>query len=286
MQHFTKETLNVSRNRIAVFTKPWKRDPEELGKIMRGFGVDSIELPVRDGYPVNPQNALSELPRAVETLQAHGIGVESIAAPITEDTIRACGKAKVPIIRVCEGIDMAIGYRASVDKIKRQYESFFPVLEACGVKIGLQNHCGFSVGSALGIMDAIGEYDPRLVGAVLDVAHCALDGEPEEMAIDIVWSHLCMVNLKNARRVRTNGPEVDEATWRIEWTTAPNGFASWRKTVEALDKRGYRGPYCLSAEYSNPAGRGDLTAQDPEQEKALEERLRVDVAHIKSILGR
>jgi len=266
-------------NPITLFTKPWSVSIEELGERLVNFGVDGLELPVRDGYPVNPDNIAEELPRAAEALRRLGLKIYSVATLPDERSVSACGGAGVPIIRVCEHIDMKIGYQRSVDAIKRRYQALLPALESAGVTIGLQNHANYDVGSAVGLMQVIGEFDPTRVGAVLDVAHCGLDGEPEDMAIDIAWSHLCMVNLKNAFRFRTNGPEAEEAAWRIYWTTGRHGYVSWRKTLSTLSLRGYAGPICLCAEYSNPAGKGDLKGDD------VNRLVNEDLAFVRELMG-
>jgi sugar phosphate isomerase/epimerase len=268
----------VPTNPIAVFTKPWKCSLPELGEKLARWGVDGLELPVRPGYPVTPENVRDELPRAVATLASFGQTIYSVAGTIDEPTIQACGDSGIPIIRVCERIDMKLGYRESVLRIRQLYQRMLPLLARSNVKIGLQNHCDHFVGSAAGTMEVIGDFDPGQVGAVLDVAHCGLDGEPEDMAIDIVWSHLCMVNLKNAFRMRLNGPEAEAAEWRTYWTTGRHGYASWRKTLAELRRRGYAGPLCLCAEYSNPKG-GDLVGDDVN--RLLEE----DIAYLKALLA-
>lgn len=251
----------MSKNPITVFTKPWKDSIPVLGEMLAGLGVDGLELPVRPGYPVNPDNVAEELPKAARVLASFGQRIYSIAGPTDETTIAACGAAGVPTIRVCEKIDLKVGYMESVNQIRQRYEALVPALSRHHVQIGLQNHAGNNVGSAIGIIHAIGQSDPKHVGAVLDMAHCGLAGEPEEMAIDIAWSHLCMVNLKNAFRMRLGGPEVEEAEWRVYWTTGRYGYASWRKTAEVLKRRGYTGPICLAAEYSNPRAAGDLAGE-------------------------
>ena len=53
---------------LSVFTKPWKTPLAELGQYVRDLGFDAIELPVRPGYQVTPENVARDLPRAVATL--------------------------------------------------------------------------------------------------------------------------------------------------------------------------------------------------------------------------
>ncbi len=264
----------MGKNMITVFSKPWKRSIPQLGEKLASLGVDGLELPVRPGYPVTAENMQVELPKAVAELKKFGLTVCSVASTKDEATIAACGAAGVPILRDAIAIDMTKGYLRSVDDHRRLFESLIPSLERNHVTLGIQNHCDHFVGSAIGLIHAIGDFAPHHVGAVLDVAHCGLDGEPEDMAIDIAWSHLIMVNLKNAFRMRTNGPET-AARWRTWWTTGKHGFASWRNTAALLQAHNYAGPICLTAEYSEiPGGEAEdgiipLIKEDIEYARSL-----------------
>jgi sugar phosphate isomerase/epimerase len=241
--------------RFTVFTKPWPDPPlEELGKLVKGLGFDGVELPVRPGFQVTPENVRRGLPEAIRILGDCGLAIGSIAGPVDEPTIASCGECGVPIIRVMVPIDFSIGYRASEVAVRRQFDAALPSLERHGVAIGVQNHSGAMIGSAIGLMHLIEGYDPKLVGAVLDPAHCGLAGEPDEMAIDIAWSHLLLVNLKSAFWERTAGSEVVDAPWRPRWTLGGQGITSWRKVAGELKRRGYDRDVCLHAEYSSVDG--------------------------------
>ena len=80
-------------NPITVFTKPWKCSIAEIGEKLAAFGVDGLELPVRPGYPVTPENALVELPRAAKELERYGQRIYSVAATADEEIVAACGAA-------------------------------------------------------------------------------------------------------------------------------------------------------------------------------------------------
>jgi sugar phosphate isomerase/epimerase len=92
--------------------------------------------------------------------------------------------------------------------------------------------------------------DPRYVGAIWDAAHDALTGREPEVGLELVWSHLVMVNLKNAYYRRVSGPEADPSEWQRYFTTGPHGLASWPRIIAYLQKRQYQGPLCLTAEYT------------------------------------
>ena len=78
----------------------------------------------------------------------------------------------------------------------------------------------------------------------------------------IVWEHLGMVNLKNAFWRRVSGPEAEDVAWRPYWTSGRQGLASWPRVAAELNRRGYRGTVCLTAEYSDEAAVERLVAAD------------------------
>jgi sugar phosphate isomerase/epimerase len=263
----------VDQHRISfsVFTKPWKTPLPDLARFVRGLGFDGIELPVRPGYQVLPENVGRDLPAAARLLADNGLKIFSVApsgGPLSEPFIAACAEAGVPVIRVMAPIGDD-GYLASEARLQREYDALLPLLDGYGVKLGVQNHYGLTVCNAMGLRHLIERYDPRLIGAVWDAAHNALNGEDPEMAIDIVWSHLCMVNLKNAYWRRVTGPEAEDVRWRPWWTTGPQGLASWPRVTAELKRRNYPGVICLTAEYSDESVVDRLIAQDIGYAKAL-----------------
>lgn len=269
---------------ITVFTKPWGGEVslEELGKKMKEIGVQGVELPVRPGYQVEPENIARDLPEAVKILGDQGIKIGSVAGSVDEPTINAMGACNLEILRICVGIDMSIGYLATEEKLRKEWDALIPTLDKAGVNIGVQNHCSNMVGSAIGIMHLIEKYDPKHVSAVYDPAHCGLDGEPEVMGLDVCWSHLSLVNLKSAYRQRTNGFDEPEAVHTTIWSTCRHGLFSWRNVVTAMKKRGYDSDICLPAEYTafvdgNPAGMqmGDSCL----------DYLKMDVAYLKQLMA-
>ncbi len=240
-------------NILTVFTKPWK-------------------MP---------------LPEAVKILADHGVQIASIAGPTDETTIAACAEAGVPIIRICVTMNDDDGYMAAEAERQREYDKLVPLLEKHGVTLGIQNHCGLCVANAMGMLHLIEKYDPKHVAAVWDPAHCALDGERPEIAIDILWSHLCMVNLKNAiwqratfkqsldveehgqRKAVDRGTEAEVVEWRSYWTSGRQGLCHWPTVAAELKKRSYSGPICLTAEYSDHDSVDRLIAADLAFAKAL-----------------
>lgn len=254
----------------SVFTKPWKEPSmSELGALVSGLGFQAVEFPVRPGYQVEPDNVATGLPKLARELAAFGVQIASVAGPTDEATIAACAEAGVPTIRICVSVDKEAGYLAEIERLQREYDGLVPLLDQYGVQVGVQNHCGFDVANAMMVQHLIGQYDPKHFGHVWDAAHEALAGTEPEFAIDIAWSHLCMVNLKNGFWKRMNGPEAPHAVWKSYWTSGRHGLAVWPRVVAELTRRDYSGVVCLTAEYADHDLVDALIAEDIAFAKSL-----------------
>ncbi|AHF90432.1 sugar phosphate isomerase [Opitutaceae bacterium TAV5] len=231
------------------------------GKIKR-LGFDGIELPVRPGFPVRPDNVLATLPEAVRIFSGEGLKIHSLAAEPTEPVFQAAAAASVPLIRICVPVPAGKNYLDAEADAKREFSMLAPLLAKHGVTIGVQNHCDRWVSHSMGLLRLIEDFSPEHFAAVWDAAHNALNGEDPDLGLDIVWSRLRMVNLKNAYRKRISPPEAEVAAWKIYWTSGRQGAASWPRVARELAIRGYQGPVCLTAEYSDESAVDRLIAED------------------------
>ena len=81
--------MNQSKITYSVFTKPWKTPVPELGEHIRSLGFEGIELPVRPGFQVEPQNVRTDLPRVARQLADFGLKITSVAGPAFLQATRA-----------------------------------------------------------------------------------------------------------------------------------------------------------------------------------------------------
>lgn len=246
---------------FGVFSKPWpEKNLEQLGEFLSGMGFDGVEYPVRGGYSVSPDN-VEDLPKAKNVLAGFGVNIDSIAGPTDERTIAACGEAGVPIIRIC-GPGLGDGFRATIDKMKKEFEALIPLLCKHGVAIGVQNHYGSIIGNGATLLHLLEDFDPRHVCAVWDPGHSSLVGQKPEYELSMILSHLRMVNLKNPYKFRSNSPAAPVAEWDFHWTAGCQGMAPWPEVARLLKECGWSGPVCLTAEYSDGECVDRLIAKD------------------------
>jgi sugar phosphate isomerase/epimerase len=255
--------------RLAVFTKPWPQDSvPDLARRVAGLGFDGAEVPVRPGFQVEVTTAEKKLGHLVSVFADKGVMVTSVASELDERVFASCATAGVKIIRIMAPI-LRGDYLRSEEKLRQQLEDAVPLCERYRVQVGVQQHYGDYVCDATGLRLLLDGTDRRWVGAIWDAAHDALAGLQPENGLDLVWERLLMVNLKNAYYRRINGPEAVQAEWTRHFTTGPHGLASWPRVLRELERRGYSGPLCMTAEYHDEAEVDRLCREDVRYVKCL-----------------
>ena len=253
-------------NELAVFVKPWKSLPlPQLARHIRALGFDLIELPIRPGFQVEPENIERDLAPAAKLLADEGVRILNVTAAVALDNERlysACAAAEIGMNRVMFHHGDTDYWTAEADA-RRQLDAALPFCEQYGFQIGVQNHSRrFVPVNEMGAYHLLKDYDPRYVAAVWDPAHNALEGMDSDAALDILAPHICVVNLKNAYWRRVSGPEAEVAEWQIYFTSGAQGRASWQRVIAKLREIDYRGPICFSAEYSDDSRVDELIVKD------------------------
>ena len=252
---------------FTVFTKPWNEPIPQLAQRIATMGFDGVELPVRPGFAVTPENMASQLSKAVKIFADHGLSIGSIAVEENPQAIEACAAAGVKLIRTLVKVPKDQSYLDYMDASLRRFESLIPLLDQYGVTIGIQNHCNREVSSVMGIHYLVQRFDPKHIAAVLDVGHCGLAGDLPDLSVGILQSHLVMVNLKNAYWKRIADQPV--AKYDTVFTTGSNGMGDWSAFMNELNKINYSGNFCLTAEYHEHESVNELIVADLAFAKSL-----------------
>ncbi len=221
---------------------------------LHSVGVQGADLCVRPGYPVNPENAATALTAAAKQFATEELSIPLITTPgdflepKTEETIRvyaAAGEAGVENIKLgyWHWTPDKRDYWKQVDFIRRQLSGFATLSEKYGTRTCIHNHSGTSMGlNSCAVMNLVKEFEPRHVGVFADTGHLSIVGEPINMALDIVKSHLAVMAFKDlARTPGMRGGTV---------VRMGKGFVDWETTVKTLKTIDFTGPISFHSEYS------------------------------------
>lgn len=235
---------------FSVFTKPWQSYPiSRLIDTVCSMGFDSIELPVRNESQVSPETAERLLPQVQSQFAAAGVRIDDIASSPEERVFAACAGCGIGLIRVMFIPPQSDDYLLQEAQYLHEMERWIPMCEKYGVKVGIQLHQGRGATSSGDLIRIAGHFDPKHIGVIWDAAHSGLANENTEQAIDLLWSHLCLVNFKNGRMQMYGRREDGSAIFRSYMCAGPDGQTSWPRAVAHLKKKGYQGTWCLPAEY-------------------------------------
>jgi len=239
--------------RFVYFTKMLKElDVPGLIAFCKDVGLDGVDLAVRPGYPVHPDNALTALPEAVKAFRDAGliVGLVTAATNVTDPQgkqartlFEACGKAEVPAIKIGY-----FPYQKHFDDTfrdaRQKLSGFARLAEQNKVRACYHTHSGNNLGgngSALRLL--LQDLDPHHVGAFLDTGHTAIGGGPIGMELDMVRPWLALIAIKDMAWEKT------PKGWKHEVVPAGRGIVHWNEFGQGVKEVRFNGTISVHGEY-------------------------------------
>jgi len=268
--------------KFVMFTKLLKDlDVAQLADAIQDLGFDGFDLAVRPGYPVNPENVATALPRAAKDWAARGLTIGLVttnfdfvdpAAPEVEPLLAACAEIGCRRIKLGYWVYHGEPYWEGVERIRRALAGFEKLCRKHDTCVMVHNHSGAYYGSnCAGAMHLVRGFDPRCVGIYIDPGHLALDGEDLTMAFDMVRDYLALAAVKSP--AWSCSQEGGEVRWQHRFVPLREGMVSWRQVFALLEGLKYDGALSLHSEYEN------LSHED------LLRVTRDDLTYLKSLLA-
>ena len=224
---------------------------------LRSAGVEGADLCVRPGYPVTPENAPQELPRAAQAFADAGLSIPLITTPgrytdpeeeTVEPLLAACAEAGVRYVKLGYWLLEGRDYWTYVDEVRRDLEGFARLARKAGVTVVFHTHSGPYMGlNASAVMHLVRDLDPEEVGVFLDAGHLALMGEPARMALSIVGGHLRVMAFKDLAHQRV--VREGQTTWTLRTVRLGEGLVDWQAWLEGLQEMNFAGPVSFHSEY-------------------------------------
>jgi sugar phosphate isomerase/epimerase len=255
----------------------------QLAEKAQSLGYDGLDLCVRPGHPVNPDNVSEALPRAVAELSSQGLSCPLVTlptrftdpvSPMAEAVYAACAAADVTMIKIGYfGFTDGDDYWQRLEQSRGELAVFAQLSEKHGVKTCYHTHSGQCIGSnCAGLMHLIRDFDAAHVGAYIDFGHMALDGEDIAMGLSMVREYLCAIGVKDGFHAHKLGADP---AYEHQFAKLGEGSVHWRTAVRALSEAGFAGPWSVHTEYEV-----DGSEAAPAQ---IEEMARDDVSFLRRL---
>jgi len=247
-------------SKLILFSKFFKeKTVPELIAQAGALGLDGYDLCVRPGYPINPDNASVELPKAVNAFRAAGLDIPMVTGnfdlllpdhPTAEPIVAAMGQADVRLLKL--GYFMikpdTVDYWAEVDRVRKAFAGWETLGRKHGVKICYHTHSDRCMGlNAAALAHLLRGFDPQYLGAYLDPCHLCVEGEEFSLALAMMKGYVSIIGLKDVLLVRQ--PSNGHGTKKCEWVTAGEGMVNWTTVFADLKRVGYAGPLSAHCEF-------------------------------------
>jgi len=246
--------------KLILFSKMLKeKSPAELVALAQAWGLDGYDLCVRPGYPVNPENASTELPRVAALSRAAGLDIPMVTGNF--DLLEPEHATAEPILKAMDLAGVRLlklgyfrydptkhDYMAECQRIREAFQRWEPLARRYGVRICYHTHSDRCMGlNGAGMAHLLSGFDPALFGAYLDPAHLAVEGEDFATAVGMVRPWLSLVAVKDVllTRVEKNG----HGSVKRDWVVAGTGVVDWTGVFGVLRREGYSGPVAVHCEF-------------------------------------
>ncbi len=234
---------------------------DESGCYIAKMGFDGVDLTVRPGGHVSPQEVSKELPRAVENLSSKGLSVPMITSSITsadekfaEEIFKIASECGVKFIKL--GYWRYEGFGTIKKQIERvrddNLRGLSKLSEEYNVTAGLHIHSGdFLTSNPVVVHLLLRDYDPSYLCAYIDPGHMAVEGGLSgwKIGMDILQEHIRMVAVKDYGWFREVDPETGEKRWRARTVPLSEGLVPWEEVFGYLKRINFDGPVSLHSEY-------------------------------------
>ena len=246
--------------KLIMFSKALKeKSPAELIALAKEWGLDGYDLCVRPGYPVSPDNAAEELPRVAGLFREAGLDIPMVTGnfdllepehPTAEPILKAMDKAGVRLLKLgyFRYDPLKQDYMAEVERIRAALARWRSLARRYGVRICYHTHSDKCMGlNAASLAHLLAGFDPALIGAYMDPAHLAIEGEEFATAIGIIRPWLSLVAVKDVllTRVVKNG----HGAVKRDWVVAGEGVVDWTAVFDCLRREHYAGPVSVHCEF-------------------------------------
>jgi len=259
----------------------------DAGRRAAELGFAGLDLTVRPGGHVRPEQVAEALPRAVHDLAVQGLKVPMITTALTD----AADPHAEAVIRTAAGQgirELKLGYwrytgfgtlRAQLDAARKSLDGLEALARRHGVRVSVHSHSGAYLSAVAGNVAALlRDRDPHHVGAYVDPGHMTLEGGADgwRQGLDALQGHLSLVAVKSFGLF----PEKreDETAWKARIVPLREGTVRWREVTGCLKQIGWDGVVSFHSEYQGASSWRDLKLEE------LLAQTRDDLAYLRPLL--
>ena len=258
---------------FCAFTESFQGWPiPKVCEKFRAIGLDGLDLTVRPGGHIAPENVVTELPLAVRSAEDHGVRISMLSTAINdadataEKILAVAGEHGIRRIKLGYHRYTRFGHlleemnesRSRIERIAK-LAAKFNVLPCVHIHSGALIPSG---GAAAYLL--FRDLSPTEVGAYVDPMHMTIEGGIDgwRQGLDLLRPWIALSSLKNCLW-RSNGcDEFGQQRWAPKKCPLADGIAPIPDYLQRVREGGYHGIYTLHSEYTDKNSWKQLTIDE------------------------
>ena len=226
---------------------------DELAAVFKEAGIDGIDLTVRKGGHVEPENVETDLPKAVNAAIKQGISLPSIVTDIADAdhplilrVIKTAAENGVKFYRMAYfRYDYQISMPDNFEIFRTRMEKLGELNAKYNINGGYQNHNGANFGgNTWEIWEVIKNMDKKWIGCFYDIYHGIVEGlQSWPNAMRAIAPHITQRYIKDFYLNAT------EKNARVVVCELGKGMVNFTQYFRICKELNLNQPFCLHVEY-------------------------------------
>lgn len=253
----------------------------QLAAAVRGAGLDTTNLVIRDGFWVSRSNLAEDLPGFMKTIRAEGLDVRFATTGFSADEIIA---DPTPIALLAEhGIrEFRMDYfrtagdpRRELDNARRSMAGLATICRNYSVRAVYQVHHRMLFSSAWSAWNLVDGLPPDAVGVELDPGNQSFEGfEAWDKSVRLLGEYFVATGIKDSHVWRDPSAANTHAKgWLRTWCPIDEGVVNWHEFAAACVQTNFAGTLVFMPFY------------DPEDPTIQLAKLKREVAYLRNIFN-
>ena len=260
---------------IYIFSKHLEfLDYAAAARAAKEIGFDGVELTVRPGGHVLPENVERDLPKAVEAVNKEGLKTELIVTSITE-----VNSLSSTVLTTAANLGVKayrLGYYRYPNELpipdglaigKDKFQKLAKLNESLGLLGHYQNHAGGLVGASIWeIWQLLEVTDDKSMGCQYDIRHAMVEGgHGWPIGLRLIRPRITCLVAKDYRW------EKMEGKWKLVNTPLGEGMVDFVSYFKKIKEYGIQVPITIHYEYDlGGAEHGDTELKGWSQDQVFE----------------
>jgi L-ribulose-5-phosphate 3-epimerase len=270
---------------VHIFSKHLQfLDYPKMAAVANDLGFDGVDLSVRPGGHVEPDNVETDLPKAIEALADNGLlsimmtsGVNNVSDPVNVRVLNTAADQGIKFYRMAY-YDFADdkSWKENLDGHRKDMEALADMNQDLGLHGAYQNHSGKHVGSYIpDIVYLLEGLDSRWSGCQFDIRHATVEGgRAWPMGVEWLRHYMSTIVLKDF--IWAKNPKTGK--YSVLNTPMGEGMVDFVGYFKLLRQLNIHPVVSMHAEYDLGGanhGHKELTISKKQVYKALQKDLKV-----------